>query len=234
MAFFAVVGTVVAVVSLARPEEESAETRARILFRRKTGRHIDYMVDKIGHIFEQYSEVVENKIEILDFCDNKFLLGFEGHTRLRSYIDDIPSNYTSHMEMAGIGPPPAGKDDKPNRIVRLLVNEQSQHKQAALGDSFKFEFTTVIQPNEACDIRQRFELWVEAENEPSAFVAVRYTQLVGLRLDNLWNKDVFVQVLVEDRVQDEFRLNAGSPRNCLQVADVEPGKTVYDIRFRAA
>ena len=44
---FTVVGGVVAGVSLVLPEKESFDTRARILFRRQSGLHIDYIVLRI-------------------------------------------------------------------------------------------------------------------------------------------------------------------------------------------
>src|SRR4029079_3618023 len=52
LVLFVVAGTVVALVSLVRPENESFDARARILFRRQTGKHIDYIVDRIKGVLE--------------------------------------------------------------------------------------------------------------------------------------------------------------------------------------
>src|SRR5437588_7652008 len=52
VALFVIAGAVVALVSLARPEMESFDARARILFRRQTGKHIDYLIQRMQTVLE--------------------------------------------------------------------------------------------------------------------------------------------------------------------------------------
>ena len=64
--FFGLVGVVVAIVSLVRPEDEGFESRARILFRGQDGRHIHYIVDRIRETLEHYAELVVETVAIAD------------------------------------------------------------------------------------------------------------------------------------------------------------------------
>src|SRR5262249_5669575 len=56
LALFGITGIVVAIISLSRPENESYDARARILFRKQTGKHIDYAIEKIKESVEHYGE----------------------------------------------------------------------------------------------------------------------------------------------------------------------------------
>jgi hypothetical protein len=67
VALFAVAGTIVAIVSLVRPEHESFDARARILFRRQSGRHIDYAISRIKEVLEHYAEATERRIVINEY-----------------------------------------------------------------------------------------------------------------------------------------------------------------------
>ncbi len=69
--FFAFVGAVVAAVSVIQPEQESFDSRARILFRRQYGPHIDYIVTKLKSVFEQYAQETNTKFIIDRYHDGE-------------------------------------------------------------------------------------------------------------------------------------------------------------------
>jgi hypothetical protein len=97
VALFVVLGLAVAVVSLAQPEQESFDARARILFRRATGKHIDYIVSQIKETLEHYAEKAEIKVRITDYspAEKKYLISVSDTVLVRSYLDDVETSYTS-------------------------------------------------------------------------------------------------------------------------------------------
>src|SRR5687768_12878478 len=67
VALFVVVGVATALASVARPEQESFDARARILFHRQSGPHIDYIISRIKQLLEQYAEHVERKFTFHEY-----------------------------------------------------------------------------------------------------------------------------------------------------------------------
>jgi hypothetical protein len=111
VALFAVTGAVVAYVTLAQPEKEAFDARARILFRRQSGKHIDYIVKRIQDTLEHYSEQTDVHVVIRGYDEEskKFRIAVGHKVTLRSYVDDITSTYSSSIEYDDVaGPPPGG------------------------------------------------------------------------------------------------------------------------------
>ena len=121
IAFFGFIGLLVAVVSLAQPEEESFESRARILFRGQDGKHIEYIVGRIRETLEHYAEEVSNTFTVVDYrpAERMFLVRVETTTLVRSYLNDVRTTYNSEISMEAEAPPPAGAS--PNRLLHLRV-----------------------------------------------------------------------------------------------------------------
>src|SRR5262249_11207225 len=118
---FLVAGSVVAIVSLAAPENESFDARARILFRRQTGKHIDYIVSKIKEALEHYAEVTENTVLIkaFDAPTKRYLVATNNRAIVRSYLDDVETTYVSSLKMGNVTAPPPG--GQPNRLIYVRV-----------------------------------------------------------------------------------------------------------------
>jgi hypothetical protein len=236
VALFAVVGVVVAVVSLAQPEEESVESRARILFRGQKGRHVDYIVARIRQVFEQYAEDVSNMMTVSEYdaSDRKFLVLSEGTTRVRGYIDDAPSTYKSEYSHTGVASPPPGGNL--NRVVYLRVGQQNFGGSDIKGSAFSRPFDTTIAAGEDCIIADGIESWVIADDEENSYTPVRFCQRVRLTIRNHLRGGVPLRIklsLDEGKSFDELTLRSGESRLICEVRDVEPEKTVYDVRYLA-
>jgi hypothetical protein len=234
LALFAMVGIVVAVVSLARPEEESVESRARILFRGQKGRHIDYIVARIRQIFEQYAEDVSNTMTANEYHagERKFLVMSEGETRIRSYIDDLPSSYSSKISITDVARPPMGKD--PNRLVYLRVGQTSVLGHDFLDSAITYPFDATIAEGADCLIADGMEFWVDAETEANTYQPVRFSQRVRLTVRNhlRGGAPLRLKVSLDDgQTFDDFTLRPGESRLICDTKDVEPDKVVYDVRF---
>jgi hypothetical protein len=123
LALFVVSGVVVAIVSLAQPERESFDARARILFRRQSGKHIDYIVNRLRHDFEQYAEHTSVRFTVTgyDVTEKKYKITYGSKVTVRSYLDDVITSYRTSVEYKGVTPAPAGKE--PNSLVYVRVNE---------------------------------------------------------------------------------------------------------------
>jgi hypothetical protein len=236
VALFAIVGLVVAVVSLARPEEESVESRARILFRGQKGRHIDYIVARIRQVFEQYAEDTTQILTVNEYHpgDRKFLVVSEGETRIRSYIDDTATTYRSHISLDGVTGPPQGRD--PNRLLYLRVGQQTYGGQDIAGDTINLPFDTIIAEDADCLIADGMEFWVNARTEPNSFSPVRFSQRIRLTVRNHIRGGMPLRLSVsldEGRTIDETVLRSGESRLICDVSDIEPNKEVYDVRLLA-
>ncbi len=170
VALFAIVGLVVAVVSLARPEGESVESRARILFRGQKGRHIDYIVARIRQVFEQYAEDTTQVLTVNEYHpgERKFLVVSEGETRIRSYIDDTATTYRSHISLDGVTRPPNGRDA--NRLLYLRVGQQTYGSQDITGGTISLPFDAIIAAHADCLIADGMEFWVDAGSDVPAMI----------------------------------------------------------------
>jgi hypothetical protein len=231
---FAVVGVVVAIVSLARPEEESVESRARILFRGQRGRRIDYIVGRIRQIFEQYAEDVANTMTVTEYHagEGKFLMMSEGRTLIRAYIDDVPSTYRSSVNITDMTPAPQGAPE--NRLVYLRVGQQTGGEQVFTGSEIDLPFDTTIAPGGTCMIASGIECWVVAEDEENSFAPVRFSQKIRLTVRNYLRGGAVLRLRVSldgTRTYDEFSLRHGEERVICEAHDIEPNQMVYDVRF---
>jgi hypothetical protein len=234
IAFFTVVGAGVAIVSLARPEEEPFEARARILFRRKSGLHIDYIVNRIKEVFEHYSELNANRIIIQEFHEGekKYRVALESTLVIRSYIDDIKSKYASRISVKEVTSPPTGQ--RRNRLVYLRIDKVTKHKGEEFDNEFNLPFDAIIEPDSVCEIKHMLKIWMNAGSEESKKAPIRYTQKMTLEFDNQLRekRDVTIQ-LSRDNGQSwqDLHLPSGSAVSVLEAADLEPMKQVYAFRI---
>jgi len=236
VALFALTGVFVAIVSLAKPEDESVEGRARILFRGQKGRHIDYIVAVIRTSFEHYTESVIHTITISEFHpdEEKFRVLSEGETRLRAYIDDAMTTYRSRISMSEVSAPPAG--GAPNRLTYLRVGRQNRGGADFRGTSLEVPFDTTIEPGADCLIADGMEYWVTADTEENSYRPIRFTQFARLTVRNYRRDNRPLDLKISDdggQTFKPFQIQPGEVRTILEARDVEPDKVIYDLRLLA-
>jgi hypothetical protein len=233
---FVVAGVVVAIVSLAKPEQESFDARARILFRRQTGTHIDYIVGRIKNILEHYSEhtTIKATLESYHEEEKKYRMVFASTVTVRSYLDDIRTSYRSNVEYTGVTPAPAGED--PNRLIFLRVDNKPTGTPVDFTNAITRDVDTTIDPDEACNIEYLLKFWIAAEEEANTHSPKRYTQLLHLSLENLtkFPKPIKVKLTRMGATDPEIiELPSGECKLVLEVKGVPPGVQAYDFRVLA-
>jgi hypothetical protein len=155
LALFTVVGLVVALVSLARPEQESFDARARILFRQQSGKHIDYIIKRIGGVLAHYNENTSIKVIVSDYHaeEKKLLITCESKTEVKSYIDDITSTVISRIKLKNVTPPPSGGVS--NRILFLRVDKSSLPALTRdFIDQIDLPYNVTVEPNSSSEIER--------------------------------------------------------------------------------
>lgn len=226
---FSVAGAVVALVSIARPEQESFDARARILFRRQTGKHIDYIVLRIKDILEHYAESHEERLIIMGFHegDRKFRIGTVSKAKVRSYIDDTETTYTSGIRLADVTPPPQGAER--SKLNYLWVDDSPVEAPSDFDDAVERRFATRIERNSSCVIEHRLDIWLQADSEESTFEAVRYTQDFALVVENHHSQAIVIKLSHDDLSTPEaLTVEAGAKRLVFTARDVEPGAQIYN------
>jgi hypothetical protein len=233
--FFALLGIVGTIISLARPETEAFETRARILFRRESGQHIDYIVSRIREIFEHYSESVKIKIRVTDYDVNekKYRIAIDNTIVVRSYIDDIESKFSSEVKFSGITAPPPGKLD--NRLTYLRINGEGQTlKGLTAAGNIDEPFTKTISRGGHCEIDFSFETWVNEDSEPITYETIRYSQVVSAELENNLSGNRVLKIktsLDRGKTWDADLLRTGARTFICVRKDIPPDIEIYDIRL---
>jgi len=227
VALFTVVGAVAALVSLTRPEEESFDSRARILFRRQSGPHIDYIISRIREQFEHYSERTTIKIEIRDFnaAEAKYHIAETTTHLLRSYISDIPTTYNSDMKYATLTSPPAGS--QPNRLVYLRLNSVPIGGSEDMTGNFSRPVSATINPNQVCAFASKVELWVMRDTEPNDFAPMRYTQSLSMEIENELDQPVTIKFQRLGQGEEFINLSPGEGTRIFQFSDLKPRQSAY-------
>jgi hypothetical protein len=225
---FTVIGAAAAIVSLARPERESFDARARILFRRQTGKHIDYIVLAIRDKLEHYSDVTSMHVTIRghDAAQNKYRVEVDAHTVLRSYLDDIVSTYSSDLEYEEMTLPPPGGER--NRLVYVRINHTTEGDGEEFDDFIKRPISAVIEPDGLCEVDYKLAFWVRANDESNTHTPQRYTQLMSLIFENHLPRPVSIRVRYGTGKDETLSLGAGVAKKALELRDLTPNQIVYD------
>lgn len=225
LALFVIAGAFIAIISLERPEESSFDARARILFRRQHGRHVDYIVNRLKEVFEHYAESTKITVTVKAHHEpeNKLWISRSSLTNVRSYIDDVETIYVTSFQVGAVTPPPPNKDS--NRLVFVRV------KGVPIGGPETFDtevcrdgITCTIGPRESCEVHSLIETWVEAGTERHTLKPIRYTQRLEIAFDNQLEREVGVEYkLVGATDVKKERLPAGTSRMVIQANDLMPG-----------
>jgi hypothetical protein len=230
---FVVVGSVIALVSLARPERESFDSRARILFRRQTGKHIDYIITKITEAAEHYAErtVIRISIRNYDEATQKYRISSASDIVVRSYLDDIETTYNSYLGLKGITLAPEGKD--PNRLLVLRVAGKAVGMPEDFEESISRPLSCKVEADGSCEISSVTEFWVRADEEANVHRPRRYTQLLTLHFENLISSGQTVALKVSRDAANWVteQLPHGTSKQVIEVRDVKPDEIAYDFRI---
>ena len=209
LALYALIGSIVAVVSLSQPEKEFFDARARILFRHQSGKHIDYIIERLTEL-EHYTESASVKVKLVAYDDDseKLLLCGETDTYVRAYIDDIELTFSTFIEYNEITEAPKGKEK--NRIVYLRINDEIQQECGAVFDTtIKRPYHVTIEPGELCKISRCSLVWC-CVSEENTHTPNRYTQKLILELENqLPNGKTAVVGFLHMRERTGTNLNCG-------------------------
>ncbi len=234
VALFVVLGVVVAIVSLDPPERASFDARARILFRRQTGPHIDYIVRRIGNVLEHYAEssAVTVSIDKYHAGERKYRISVLQETRVRSYIDDIESRYSTTVEYAEVTPPPA--DEQANRLVFIRIDGRGIEGSRDFRSEISRPITTTVVKDNAVTVSFNIEFWVEAESEPNQLSCSRFTQSFRLFFENRLNRPVNIRMLaVPGADEKSVHVRPGGRELGAELFNREPNAPVFDFRLLA-
>ncbi|MDA9453720.1 hypothetical protein XI06_22260 [Bradyrhizobium sp. CCBAU 11434] len=236
VALFAISGVAIAVITLARPELEPFDTRARILFRRQTGKHIDYIVGRIKDILEHYAEETEQKITIRDFHvgEKKFWVSTYSRILVRSYIDDVETTYVSSIARREITAPPQG--GLSNRLVFARVDGVPVGASEDFTDELERPINCRIDRDGVCEVTSQVDFWIQAESEENKHRPKRYTQVLKFQFENLISPGRPVDVLFTTNGTDwlPVRLEPGQVKQVVEITDVNPGMVAFNFRLRAS
>jgi hypothetical protein len=233
-AYFTIVGSVASFASLERPEKGSFDSRARILFQHASGLHIDFLIEKMKSTFDQYAEFVDIDIKLVDYdeSDGKYRFDQTNHTIIKSYIEDVPCNFTSEIGIANVAAPPIGKS--PNRLISLKVNNVSYGAgELFQNNSLSKHINSVIEKTKACDICHRLEYWVQQETENNNYTPKRYTQKIVARVENNLVPGVVVvlrKMNLKDGGYDDIEVFPGQHHIVVDEHDAHPFKKVMEFQ----
>jgi hypothetical protein len=233
LALFVITGILVAIISLARPEAESFDARARILFRRQAGKHIDYIISKIKEVLEHYAESTDIKITIREYsaAERKYLVSSTQDTIVRSYLDDVESTYISEIGISETTAPPPG--GSPNRLVYARVGGTPVGATEAFNGTVIRPITCRIDRDGTCLVSTMTEFWLRANDEDNTHIPRRYTQVLRLHFENLIPADVEVKLTLDGTNWLTERMLPGTRRQVIEIKDLKPGATVFNYRITA-
>jgi hypothetical protein len=234
VALFVIAGAVVAIVSLARPEEDSFDARARILFRRQTGRHIDYIIQRISSILEQYTESHIHIIRVQKYHEpsKTFYMTINNETNVRSYIDDVQSQYEARLFYQAVTLPPEG-EETPNILTFIRVQGKPILGRRVFSDSISHRAMATVEPNASSKAESEVSFWVRANDENNSVECVRYTQLLTVSFENVTDRSITIEVKnLQGKRWDKIIIEpAEAPKLVFTATDLIPGVNAFEYRI---
>ncbi|AID29561.2 hypothetical protein ACVILI_003442 [Mesorhizobium sp. USDA 4775] len=229
VALFVVGGAAVGIVSLARPEEEPFETRARILFRKQKGPHIEYVVEKMRDWLEPYAETITQVVKVTEYDDaaKMFFLETETILEVRSYVDDVDAPFASSIKYEKFSTPPPGK--KSASFTFLRINDKPDGSGFAVGDSINRSFVTNIPAENLCKIEYAINYWIQEKHEENTYTPVRYTQKLALKVENRLMNDNLVVELWTNNTPRRVIVGHSETRDLVLQENMKPGMRVYNF-----
>jgi hypothetical protein len=235
VAIFILVGSIVAFASLARPEDESPETRARILFRRQSGRHIDYILTKIGSSFEPYVEESKKRIVVTEYhaSEKKFRVTSESRSVVRGYIDDMHATYKSAVQYKSATTSPTGHATR--RLTYLRIDGKPEGAGEEFSENLSRPFNTQVPINGNCVVEYQLDYWLEESEEPNRLTTTRYTQRHTLEIENhILGQTVRVTFKPKRGESKDIFIKSGESHTVVAMSEFEPEEHIYDFRLALA
>lgn len=231
--FFLVVGIIVAVVSLARPESESFESRLRILFQQQRGDHIDYIIERFKGTFEQYAAFTEAHICVEEYnkTEGKFYVTVTRKIHIKSYIDDANTAYKSQIKHEEICEPP--QNARPNRMDYLRIDEEMHAAPESFISCISKDVRTTVPAGGTCKIEYSLSHWVKEIEEENTHTPARFTQKYVLRVQNKI-EGLSLIVKIKSSSSENFVetiLRSGDYLKVLELNGLRPGIIAYDYRL---
>jgi hypothetical protein len=233
LALFIITGIAIFVFSIARPEKDSFDARARILFRRQAGRHIDYIVERIKGILEHYAESTEVTVSIISFHagENKYRVASKNITQVRSYIDDVETTYVSALGRTNVTLPPPGGET--NRLIYLRIDGTPHGLPEPFHAAFERPVNCRVNRNGKCEVSSLMEYWVQADTEANTHTTRRYTLSLALEIENLTPDAVNIEISFDDAHWINEQIPSGAMKRLGELSDIKPGARAYNYRILA-
>ncbi|TPK70775.1 hypothetical protein FJ527_28280 [Mesorhizobium sp. B2-4-18] len=181
---FIITGLIIAMVTLARPDQELFEARARNLLQRQTGPHINYIVGKLHDLFEPYLQEATRDLMIIDYdeANNLFLVNQETGLVFGSYLADIPVTFQSQIGYINGTKAPSGRQKC--CLSFLKVDGKSIGAIEEFEDEIYRPFQMQVLPQSPCTVRYRMTYWVRADDEPNRQRIKRFTRSFKVNVHN--------------------------------------------------
>lgn len=183
LAFFLVLGVIGTIVSLAKPENEPFETRARILLRGQTGPHIDYAINKFRNTLEHFADSTATtvNIRVFDGSSRKYGAELEDRTVVKSYITDTETRYDANISMKEATLPPTGYPKCALYYCRVGGVPQSTEE---FDDQISRKIPTTVHANSSCVVEHGMSIWMRSNDEAYDHEVSRFTRSLSLRINN--------------------------------------------------
>jgi hypothetical protein len=236
LVLFVIAGSVVAIVSLVRPETEPYDSRARILLKRQTGKHVDYIISKIRETLEHYSELTEITITIQNFHagERKYRIASVNQSSVRSYLTDVETTYDSTMQLVDATSPPSG--EAANRLVYTRVGGVNQGVSVDFTKSIVRPVRSQIDAGKNCHVSAMTEFWVNADTEENTHKVRRYTQTLTLNFENLLSdvRPVKIEYTLDGTKWGSLEIPHGGSNQIAVFQELKPdGSVVFNYRIMA-
>ncbi|TCU18777.1 hypothetical protein [Rhizobium sullae] len=236
---FMLVGLGVAIVSLARPEHELFEARARNLLRRQTGHHIDYMVGRLHDVLEAYTAQSTRKIVVLDYdaAEKMFHTSHTTESILKGYLDDKIVNFPAKISYKPLSKPPGGRQK--SCLTFLEVNGEKFGDVEEFDDevarSFRIQIPVKGEFKGRCAVKHRYLYWIKAEEEENVSTSVRYTRELSVEVENQLASSTIVATIKNEQGPDErIVINPGTCQRVIYLTEITPRDKLYDFRLGLA
>ena len=222
--------SVVAFVSLARPEKEVFQARVRNLLRRQTGPHIDYVVDRFHRLVEPYCETLSRELYVTshDGATNRLLVAQTTHTRWKSYLDDVTGTFKTGVIYENATLPPDGAES--NSLTYLKVDGETIVEKREFTTDIRHELDVIVKPNSQCNVHHRLVYWVQAGTEPNRHKLVRFTRLMQVHLTNQLSARNIVVTSTPDGTK--VHIAPGERVRIVDISEREPDTFAYNFRIR--
>jgi len=229
--FFAFVGAVVAAVSVIQPEQESFDSRARILFRRQYGPHIDYIVTKLKSVFEQYAQETNTKFIIDRYHDGerKYRVRTQDETVVRSYLEDVRTTYHSAIELTEVTLPPQGEER--NRLSFVRIGALAEPGEP-FDDRIGRPVSTDIEPFGTCLVAHEMVQWSLAGTEPFEHTTARYTNRLSITFENHLARELKISFKTSSSPNwQQLQIQPGERTDPIVLRDLAPESAAYEFKI---